>query len=62
MRPAALVWRFPQGRGSLTVTTFSVGPEAGPVAGLLFDRLLRYASAAAELPGATQPVELGQSG
>ncbi len=60
--PAALVWRFPQGRGSLTVTTFSVGPEAGPVAGLLFDRLLRYASAAAEPPGATRPVELGQAG
>jgi hypothetical protein len=42
--PAALVWRFPQGRGSLTVTTFHVGPEPGPVASLLLDRLVRYAA------------------
>ena len=28
--PAALAWTFPQGAGSLTVTTFRVAPEIGP--------------------------------
>lgn len=45
--PAGLVWTFPQGRGRLTVTTFRVAPEAGPVATLLLDRLIRAAAAPA---------------
>jgi hypothetical protein len=45
--PAALVWTFGQGLGSLTISTFRVAPEAGPVASLLLDRLLRHAAGAA---------------
>lgn len=44
--PAALAWTFPQGAGSLTVTTFRVAPESGPVASLLLDRLVRHAAGA----------------
>jgi hypothetical protein len=44
--PAALAWTFAQGAGFLTVTTFRVAPEAGPVAGLLLDRLVRHAAGA----------------
>jgi len=44
--PAALAWTFPQGAGSLTVTTFRVAPESGPVAMLLLDRLVRHAAEA----------------
>jgi hypothetical protein len=43
--PAAIEWRFPQGAGSITLTTFRVAPEAGPVATHLLDRLLRRAAA-----------------
>ena len=42
--PAALAWKFTQGRGSLTVTTFRVAPNSGPLATLLFDRLVRLAA------------------
>jgi hypothetical protein len=44
--PAALAWTFAQGAGFLTVTTFRVAPEAGPVAALLLDRLVRHAAEA----------------
>ena len=44
--PAAIEWRFPQGAGSITLTTFRVAPEAGPVACHLLDRLVRRASGA----------------
>ena len=39
--PAAIEWTFPQGRGSMTITTFRISPESGPVASALFQRLLR---------------------
>jgi hypothetical protein len=39
--PAALVWSFPQGRGSLTLTTLRIAPERGPVATVLLEGLLQ---------------------
>jgi hypothetical protein len=44
--PAANVWTFPQGRGAVTLTTFRVAPESGPVATLLLERLIQQAAAA----------------
>jgi hypothetical protein len=41
--PAAILWTFRQGRGTVTLTTFRVAPESGPVATLLLERLLRQA-------------------
>ena len=41
--PAAIVWRFPQGSGSMTLTTFRLAPERGPVADVLLERLLQHA-------------------
>jgi hypothetical protein len=51
--PAANVWTFPQGRGAVTLTTFRVAPEHGPVATLLLERLIQQA-AAAERRGAAR--------
>ena len=45
--PVALVWRFPQGKGQLTLTTFRVAPERGPIATALLEGLIRHASAQA---------------
>jgi hypothetical protein len=42
--PAAIVWTFPQGRGAVTLTTFRVAPESGPVATLLLERLIQHAA------------------
>jgi hypothetical protein len=51
--PAALIWRFPQGKGQITLTTFRVAPEAGPVATALLEGLIQLASAQREAePGA----------
>jgi hypothetical protein len=44
--PAALVWTFRQGRGSATLTTFRVAPEAGPVATVLLENLIQQAAGA----------------
>jgi hypothetical protein len=44
--PAAIVWTFRQGRGAVTLTTFRVAPESGPVATLLLERLLQQAGSA----------------
>jgi hypothetical protein len=44
--PAALIWTFPQGRGAVTLTTFRVAPEDGPVATALLEGLLQTAAAA----------------
>jgi hypothetical protein len=44
--PAANVWTFPQGSGAITLTTFRVAPESGPVATLLLERLIQQAAAA----------------
>ncbi|HEX5013875.1 MAG TPA: glycoside hydrolase family 2 TIM barrel-domain containing protein [Candidatus Limnocylindrales bacterium] len=41
--PAALIWRFPQGRGWLTITTLRVAPESGPVATAMLDGLIQHA-------------------
>lgn len=42
--PVALLWRFPQGRGRLTLTTLHVAPEDGPTASVLREALLRWAT------------------
>jgi hypothetical protein len=44
--PAAIAWTFRQGRGAVTLTTFRVAPESGPVATLLLERLIQQAAAA----------------
>jgi hypothetical protein len=44
--PAALVWTFRQGRGAVTLTTFRVAPESGPLATLLLERLTQQAASA----------------
>jgi hypothetical protein len=44
--PAAIVWTFRHGRGAVTLTTFRVAPESGPVATLLLERLLQHAASA----------------
>jgi hypothetical protein len=44
--PAAIVWTFRQGRGAMTLTTFRVAPETGPVATLLLEGLIQHAAAA----------------
>lgn len=41
--PAALVWSFPHGRGSFTLTTLRLSPENGPVATVLLEGLLQSA-------------------
>lgn len=41
--PAALIWRFRQGRGSITLTTFRVAPARGPLATTMLEGLLQYA-------------------
>ena len=38
--PAALVWEFGQGKGSVLLTTFRLAPEAGPVASTMLDCLI----------------------
>jgi hypothetical protein len=43
--PAALVWSFRQGRGSMTLTTLHVAPERGPVATAAFEGLMQHAAA-----------------
>jgi hypothetical protein len=42
--PAALIWTMPHGRGQLTLTTFRVAPEDGPVATALLDALVAFAA------------------
>jgi hypothetical protein len=44
--PAALLWSFPQGAGQLTITTFHLSPEAGPVATAMLEGLLQQAAVA----------------
>jgi Glycosyl hydrolases family 2, sugar binding domain/Glycosyl hydrolases family 2, TIM barrel domain/Glycosyl hydrolases family 2 len=45
--PAALIWSFQQGAGSMTLTTFRLAPERGPVATVLLDDLVHMAAARA---------------
>jgi hypothetical protein len=42
--PAALIWRFGHARGVVTVTTFRVAPESGPVATALLEALVQHAA------------------
>jgi hypothetical protein len=39
--PAAVLWRFRQGRGVVTATTFKLAPEDGPVATVLLEDLVQ---------------------
>jgi hypothetical protein len=41
--PAALVWSFPQGRGRLTLTTFRLAPESGPLATVMLRSMVELA-------------------
>jgi hypothetical protein len=41
--PAAVVWRFRHGSGSITLTTFRVGSGSGPLAKALLEGLVQYA-------------------
>ncbi|MDQ3880673.1 MAG: hypothetical protein M3295_06350 [Chloroflexota bacterium] len=43
--PAALIWSFAQGAGSVTLTTFRLAPESGPVATMLLEGLLQGSAA-----------------
>lgn len=56
--PAAIAWTFGQGRGAVTITTFRVAPEHGPLASLLLDRLIRHA-ASASAPAAERTASEG---
>ncbi|MCA1588765.1 MAG: ABC transporter permease subunit [Chloroflexi bacterium] len=38
--PAALIWHFEQGRGSIVMTTFQLAPESGPVASTMLECLV----------------------
>ncbi|HYH94069.1 MAG TPA: glycoside hydrolase family 2 TIM barrel-domain containing protein [Candidatus Saccharimonadales bacterium] len=42
--PAALIWSFRQGAGAVTLTTFRVSPERGPVATALLEALIQHAA------------------
>ncbi len=42
--PAALIWRFRQGAGSITLSTFRLAPARGPLAATMLEGLLQYAS------------------
>jgi len=53
--PAALLWRFGQGAGSLTFTTFRLAPESGPIASTLLDALLGYARDPSDRLRAVEP-------
>jgi hypothetical protein len=44
--PAANIWTFRQDRGVMTLTTFRVAPESGPVATLLLERLIQHTARA----------------
>jgi len=59
--PAALVWTFRQGRGTVTLTTFQVAPESGPVATALLEGLIQHA-ATADRRAAPREVEQGTNG
>jgi hypothetical protein len=62
--PAALIWTFRQGRGTITLTTFRVAPETGPVATLLLERLIQLAANADRrtTPRTLRPAEAGANG
>ncbi len=56
--PAALLWSFDQGRGAVTLTTFRVAPESGPLATLLLERLIQQAARPDRPPSPRETTEL----
>jgi hypothetical protein len=56
--PAALIWAFEQGRGSIVMTTFRLAPESGPVASTMLESLIErlVEPAPAAEPLAPEPV------
>lgn len=42
--PTALIWSFKQGAGAVTLTTFRVCPERGPVATALLEKLIQQSA------------------
>ena len=42
--PAAVIWSFKQGAGAVTLTTFRVCPERGPVATALLEELIQQSA------------------
>jgi hypothetical protein len=42
--PAAVVWSFKQGAGAVTLTTFRLCPERGPVATALLEVLIQQSA------------------
>ncbi len=44
--PAALIWGFGQGRGSIVMTTFRLSPESGPVASTMLESLIERVAGA----------------
>ena len=57
--PAALTWEFAQGRGSMTLTTFRLAPEHGPVATVLLEGLIQRAAGAGDDEVAAPSVAVG---
>jgi hypothetical protein len=60
--PAALVWEFRQGRGTVTLTTLHVAPEDGPVATALLEGLLQRAAAVDRRGSPRASVALSEDG
>lgn len=58
--PAALVWAFDQGSGSVVLTTFRLAPESGPIATTLLECLIDRA-VAPEIPVEYAPTESGHA-
>jgi hypothetical protein len=55
--PAATLWTFRQGRGAVTLTTFRVAPEDGPVASAMLEALVANAATAERRSVDREPVE-----
>ena len=48
--PAALLWQFEQGNGTIVMTTFRLAPESGPVAATMLQCLLHRVADEHHLP------------
>jgi hypothetical protein len=59
--PAAIVWTFRQGAGRLTLTTFRLAPEDGPMASVMLDSLLAHAAGAETHRNASNATVLADS-
>ena len=57
--PAATIWTFRQGAGAVTLTTFRLSPENGPVATVMLEHLVQAtASGPADATRTTAPQEI----